>query len=130
MASLPGFTPSYDANGNVTNDSLHTYSWDAEGRPVTIDGVGLTCDGLGRMVEQNVSGAYTQIVYAPQGKQAGAYERADAAESLRSVASGRRSGVRLHRASLLPASGLVGQFAVRFDARPRHVLRYRICPVW
>ena len=53
MTSLPGFTPSYDANGNVLNDSSHQYSWDAESRPVTIDGVGLTYDALGRMVEQN-----------------------------------------------------------------------------
>jgi RHS repeat-associated protein len=67
MTSLPGFTPSYDANGNVLNDSFHIYSWDAEGRPVTIDGVGLTYDALGRMVEQNRSGVYTQIVYAPTG---------------------------------------------------------------
>ena len=57
----------YDANGNVLNDSLHVYTWDAEGRPLTVDGVGLTYDALGRMVEQNRSGAYTQIVYSPSG---------------------------------------------------------------
>jgi hypothetical protein len=28
MTLLPGnFTPTYDANGNVTNDSNHTYAW-------------------------------------------------------------------------------------------------------
>jgi len=68
MTSLPGFTPSYDANGNVLNDNSHIYTWDAEGRPVTVDGVGLTYDALGRMLEQNRSGAYTQIVYAPTGE--------------------------------------------------------------
>ena len=52
---------------HVTKDNSHMYSWDAEGRPVTIDGVGLTYDALGRMVEQNRSGTYTQIVYAPSG---------------------------------------------------------------
>jgi RHS repeat-associated protein len=64
MVTLPGFTPTYDANGNVLTDSLHTYAWDSAGRPVTIDSVSLTYDALGRMVEQNRSGTYTQIVYA------------------------------------------------------------------
>ncbi|MDP9262810.1 MAG: RHS repeat-associated core domain-containing protein, partial [Acidobacteriota bacterium] len=67
MTSLPGFTPTYDANGNLLNDSLHTYTWDAEGRPVTVDSVSLTYDALGRMAEQNRSGVYSQIVYAPTG---------------------------------------------------------------
>jgi RHS repeat-associated protein len=67
MSNLSGFTPTYDTNGNTTADSLHTYAWDAEGRPVTIDAIGLTYDALGRMVEQNRSGSYTQIVYAPGG---------------------------------------------------------------
>jgi RHS repeat-associated protein len=67
MTQLGGSTPSYDANGNVTNDFLHTYAWDANGRPVTADGVVLTYDALGRMVEQNRSGAYTEIVYGPTG---------------------------------------------------------------
>src|SRR5262249_34302546 len=48
-------------------DGSHTYAWDADGRPVTLDSVGLTFDALGRMVEQNRSGVYTQIVYGPGG---------------------------------------------------------------
>jgi len=67
MTQVGSSTPSYDANGNVTNDFLHTYSWDANGRPVTIDGIGATYDALGRMVEQNKSGTYSEIVYAPTG---------------------------------------------------------------
>ena len=67
MTMIGGSVPTYDANGNVTNDFLHTYAWDANGRPVTVDGVGLTYDALGRMVEQNRSGAYTEIVYGPGG---------------------------------------------------------------
>jgi YD repeat-containing protein len=67
MLTLPGFTPSYDANGNVLNDSFHQYTWDAEGKSVTVDTTGLTYDALGRMVEQNRSGVYTQIVYSPTG---------------------------------------------------------------
>jgi len=68
MTSFPGgFTPTYDNNGNALNDGTHIYTWDAEGRPLTVDGVGLTYDALLRMVEQNRSGAYTEIVYAPTG---------------------------------------------------------------
>ena len=67
MTQIGSSTPSYDANGNVTNDFLHTYAWDSNGRPVTIDGVGVTYDALGSMVEQNRSGAYTQMIYTPTG---------------------------------------------------------------
>ncbi len=67
MTTLPGFPPTYDADGNVTGDGSHSYSWDSEGRPVNVDGVGLTYDALGRMFEQNRSGTYTQVVYSPTG---------------------------------------------------------------
>ncbi len=67
MTEIGSSYPTYDANGNVTNDLLNTYAWDANGRPITIDGVGATYDALGDMVEQNRSGAYTQIVYVPSG---------------------------------------------------------------
>jgi RHS repeat-associated protein len=67
MTQIAGATPSYDANGNVTNDFLHSYSWDEYGRPTTIDGVNITYDALGRMVEQNRSGTYTQLLYSPPG---------------------------------------------------------------
>jgi len=67
FVSIPGVTVSYDANGNVGNDGAHTYSWDVENRPVTIDGVNMTYDALARMVEQNRSGTYSEIVHAPTG---------------------------------------------------------------
>jgi len=67
MTTIGTSTPSYDANGNVTNDFLHTYAWDANDRPVTIDGIGATYDALGRLVELNRSGAYAEIVYTPSG---------------------------------------------------------------
>jgi RHS repeat-associated protein len=67
FTSLPGFTPVYDANGNLMSDSAHTYSWNADGRPVTIDSVSITYDALSRMIEQNRASAYTQVVYAPNG---------------------------------------------------------------
>ena len=67
FSSLPGFTPTYDANGNLTSDSAHTYSWNVDGRPVVIDSVSLTYDAFGHVVEQNRANGYTQIVYGPTG---------------------------------------------------------------
>src|SRR4029077_2209417 len=71
MTSIGGSTPTYDANGNVGNDFLNTYTGDAAGRPVTMNGIGATYDALGRMVEKNSGGTYSQIVYAPWGKKLG-----------------------------------------------------------
>jgi RHS repeat-associated protein len=67
MTSIGSSTPTYDSNGNVTNDFLNSYAWDSNGRPVTVDSVGVTYDALGRPVEQNLGGAYTEVVYAPAG---------------------------------------------------------------
>ncbi len=67
ITAVGGFTPTYDANGNTLTDPAHTYSWDSAGKPVAIDTVNMTYDALGRMVEQNRSGAYTQFVYGPHG---------------------------------------------------------------
>jgi len=60
-------TPTYDANGNLTNDTVQSYAWDSDGNPITLAGVGLTFDALDRMVEQNRNGSYTQVVYGPSG---------------------------------------------------------------
>jgi RHS repeat-associated protein len=68
MSALPGFTPTYDANGNTTADSLHTYSWDAESNSVSIDSIGLTFDALGKIVEEQNGSSYTQVLYGPTGK--------------------------------------------------------------
>ena len=67
MSVIGSFTPTYDANGNVTNDNSHTYTWSADGQPLTVDSVNLTYDAFGRMVEQNRSGSYTQFMYSPTG---------------------------------------------------------------
>jgi RHS repeat-associated protein len=73
---------SYDPNGNLLNDTFHQYSWDAYGHPVTIGPAtgtvtcgdsDVTCviyDAIGRAVEKNVAGVYTQILYSPVGKTA------------------------------------------------------------
>jgi RHS repeat-associated protein len=68
MTLIGGSAPSYDANGNVLNDFLHSYTWNVYGRPISIDTVGITYDALDRMVEQNRSGSYTEIAYAPTGE--------------------------------------------------------------
>jgi RHS repeat-associated protein len=70
FASLPGATPTYDSNGNLTYDGTYNYAWDAEGKMLSVNtnSVQVTYDALGRMVEQNRSGSYTQIVYAPTGR--------------------------------------------------------------
>ena len=64
---------SYDANGNLLNDSFHTYTWNASSRPITIDTIGLTYDAFDRMVEQNQSGTFSQIVYTPLGSKLGVF---------------------------------------------------------
>jgi RHS repeat-associated protein len=68
IASLLGCTPAYDADGQVLNDCSHTYTWDPYGNSITVDGVALTFDAAGRMVEQNRSGTLTEIVYTPTGQ--------------------------------------------------------------
>jgi RHS repeat-associated protein len=68
IQSIPGASVSYDANGNLLSDGAHSYTWDDNwGTPSAIDTVSLTYDALGRMVEQNRSGSYTQVVYSPSG---------------------------------------------------------------
>ena len=68
MSAIGGYgVPTYDGSGNVTNDFLHTYSWDINNRPVNIDTLTVTYDALGRMVEQYNGSSYTQLVYAPSG---------------------------------------------------------------
>ena len=66
--TLPSGTPAYDSNGNVTNDSFHTYAWDSDANVTTLDsGTTLTYDALDRRVEQANSGVYTQTLYGPNG---------------------------------------------------------------
>ena len=67
ISTVGSTTAQYDNNGNVLNDGVHTYAWDADGNSITVDAVGATFDALDRMVEQNRSSVYTEIVYAPTG---------------------------------------------------------------
>lgn len=68
VTEVGNFTPTYDGNGNATSDPANTYSWDSAGKAVSINGVNLTYDAFGRMVEQSRLGSYTQIVYGPHGR--------------------------------------------------------------
>jgi RHS repeat-associated protein len=63
--TLAGTT--YDANGNLTNDTFRSYVWDANGRPTTIGTKTMTYDALGRMAEKLDGGTYNQFIYSPSG---------------------------------------------------------------
>ena len=63
-SAIPGATPVYDSNGNLTNDSFHTYAWDAENHSKMVDSVTLIYDALGREVEEQDAGVNTEFVYA------------------------------------------------------------------
>lgn len=74
FTSLPGISsPYYDANGNLIKDNLNTYTWDPNwGTMLTVNTgsatVTATYDALGRMVENNAGGTWTEFVYGPTGK--------------------------------------------------------------
>ena len=67
--SLPSGSPTYDANGNLTYDVGHYYSWDAEGNLVNLDSgtMTMTYDALGRQVTQVKGGANYEIIYNVNG---------------------------------------------------------------
>jgi RHS repeat-associated protein len=76
ITTIGSLVPTYDGNGNLTNDTSHAYTWDAEGKMLNIDsgtssGVCGTYDALGRMAEKatgaTCTSTYTEIVYAPSG---------------------------------------------------------------
>ena len=49
---------SYDADGNVTNDTFNQYVWDAEGKPVSAGGNTFVYDAFGHRVEWLINGHY------------------------------------------------------------------------
>ncbi len=56
---------SYDASGNLLNDSFNTYTWDGYGNLATVNSATVTNDAFGRMVE-NASRSL-EVVYPPMG---------------------------------------------------------------
>ncbi|HEY6764491.1 MAG TPA: RHS repeat-associated core domain-containing protein, partial [Candidatus Sulfotelmatobacter sp.] len=76
-----GGTPCYEANGNLIRDTFNSYTWDIYGKMSSVrngnsaavcgsSGTCLTYDASGNMVEKNVAGVYTEILYSPIGKTA------------------------------------------------------------
>ncbi len=56
----------YDANGNITNDSMHTYTWDSRNHLVAVDGgstASFVYDPFGRRVSKTVYGINTGYLY-------------------------------------------------------------------
>jgi RHS repeat-associated protein len=66
-SSIPTGTLSYDANGNDLSDGFHTYTWDADGNMISIDGNPLNYDAFDRRIEQTVSGNSTEFLFGPGG---------------------------------------------------------------
>jgi RHS repeat-associated protein len=64
--ALNTVTPSYDGNGNLTNDGTFTYDYDAESRLISASGSGLTAtyayDAQGRRKSKTVNGTTTIFV--------------------------------------------------------------------
>lgn len=60
-------TLTYDGNGNLLNDGVNSYNWDARNRLTSISGPGLTAsftyDAFGRRVKKSVNGAVTDYLY-------------------------------------------------------------------
>ena len=69
IASGNGVT--YDAVGDIINDGIHSYTYDAEGRITQVDG-GSTAtyqyDAFGRRTRRTVNGVGYEDVYDPSGK--------------------------------------------------------------
>jgi RHS repeat-associated protein len=61
---------SYDSNGNLLNDSFHTYTWNQDNHPLTVTGGTsgpVVYDALGRMVEHYDGSTYKQPLISPIG---------------------------------------------------------------
>jgi RHS repeat-associated protein len=62
LTNLDGVTISYDADGNLVNDGIHSYSWDARNQLTSIDSGGsaaFTYDPFGRRSSKTTSGLGT-----------------------------------------------------------------------
>jgi len=72
-----GFGATYDSNGNLTNDTFHTYTWnefsklksaDMNGTGCATSGECIVYDALGRQVEIDKGSTHTEIWYTQLGK--------------------------------------------------------------
>jgi YD repeat-containing protein len=65
---------SYDSSGNLTNDTVHTYGFNAEGRIKTVDGnTAYVYDGEGKRVKKLVS-ENTRFIYGIGGELLAEYD--------------------------------------------------------
>jgi YD repeat-containing protein len=66
QTAFAGATLSYDQNGNLTNDGVNTYQWDARNRLTGISGgatANFAYDALDRRVSKAINGISTQFAY-------------------------------------------------------------------
>ena len=64
--SFAGATLTYDQNGNLTNDGMNSYSWDARNRLAGISGgatASFSYDSLGRRISKAIGGEAAQFAY-------------------------------------------------------------------
>jgi RHS repeat-associated protein len=59
---------SYDAKGNLLNDSLTTYTWNVYGKPATVGGNPLVYDAFDRLAQDQAVGVGKNIIYSPIGR--------------------------------------------------------------
>jgi RHS repeat-associated protein len=63
---------SYDSDGNLLNDTFHTYTWSGLGDLTSIDGNAQYHDAFGRLVEwKDSSGSLVELMYSPAGAKIG-----------------------------------------------------------
>ena len=62
---------SYDSVGNVLGDGLNSYTYDFQGRPLTVthqtSTVSFIYDAFGRVAEEDSTGSVTHVLYQPDG---------------------------------------------------------------
>jgi len=66
QTAFPSATLSYDQNGNLTNDGLNTYTWDARNRLIGIGGgatAAFNYDALGRRTTKSIGSLTSQFLY-------------------------------------------------------------------
>ncbi|SPP63194.1 Rhs family protein (fragment) [Nitrospira lenta] len=66
QTAFAGATLTYDANGNLMNDGVNTYQWDARNRLISMSGgatANFVYDPLGRRASKTINGASTQFAY-------------------------------------------------------------------
>ena len=64
--SFAGATLTYDQNGNLTNDGMNSYTWDARNRLAGISGgatASFSYDSLGRRISKAIGGEAAQFAY-------------------------------------------------------------------